>query len=61
MSFSKSVDDKPTNWQIWQMNYTPYKIALAVKGDTEITNIVSRKFLTMTSHEFETSSIIRST
>tara|TARA_B100001142_G_scaffold316480_1_gene356316 strand:- start:215 stop:979 length:765 start_codon:yes stop_codon:yes gene_type:complete len=61
MSFSKSVDDKPSNWQIWQMNYTPYKIALAVKGDTEITNIVSRKFLTMTSHEFETSSIIRST
>ena len=61
MSFSKDVADEPANWQIWQMSYAPYKIALAVKGDTEITNIVSRKFLTLTSHEFETCSIIRST
>ena len=62
ISFAKDIDDGPIRWQIWQVGCSPpYKIALALRGDTEITRIVSRRLLAMSSHEVETTSIIRST
>ena len=58
--FEKNINDDPSNWQMWQINKLgPFKLALAIKSEHEITKIESRRFIALDQVACEQTSIIR--